>query len=147
MGAPNSLGQAQQALSIAREVDDPALLARALTACGLIAAVVRAGAAEPYFAEAIGLARAVDDRWRLSQLLAGQASAAGYAGDPIATRAPPRKDATSPTLSATGTARGCAAGASDLAQVYQGDLVGAAAQFGELVAEAKAAHDGLIEGE
>ena len=31
------------------------------------------------------------------------------------------------------------------AQVYQGDLVGAAAQFGELVAEAKAAHDGLIE--
>ena len=31
------------------------------------------------------------------------------------------------------------------AQVYQGDLVGAAAQFGELVAEAKAAHGGLIE--
>ena len=140
----NSLGQAQQALSIAREVNDPALLARALTACGGIATILHAEAAEPYFAEAIGLARAVDDRWRLSQILAGQASAASYAGDPIATARSPRKDATSPRRSVTGTARGCAAGPSDM-QVYQGDLVGAAAQFGELVAEAKIAHDGLIE--
>jgi len=31
------------------------------------------------------------------------------------------------------------------AQLYQGDLGGAAAQFGELLAEAKAAHDGIIE--
>ena len=52
---------------------------------------------------------------------------------------------TSPTRSATGTTPGSAAGASDTAQLYQGDLVGAAAQFGELVAEAKAAHDGIIE--
>ena len=35
--AADSLDQAQQALAIAREVDDPALLARALTACGVIA--------------------------------------------------------------------------------------------------------------
>ena len=35
VGAADSLDQAQQALAIAREVDDPALLARALTACGL----------------------------------------------------------------------------------------------------------------
>ena len=59
-----------------------------LTACGVIAAIVSAEMAEPYFAEAIGLARALDDRWRLSQLLACQATAASYAGDPIATRAP-----------------------------------------------------------
>ena len=47
VGAADSLDQAQQALAIAREVDDPALLARALTACGLIAAVLtrRAGPA------------------------------------------------------------------------------------------------------
>ena len=32
-----SMDQAQQALAIAREVDDPALLARALTACGVVA--------------------------------------------------------------------------------------------------------------
>ena len=36
-GAADSLDRAQQALAIAREVDDPAVLARALTACGLIA--------------------------------------------------------------------------------------------------------------
>ena len=72
-GAADSLDQAQQGLAIAREVNDPALLARALTACGLIAALVSAELAGPYFAEAIGLARALDDRWRLSQILAWQA--------------------------------------------------------------------------
>ena len=36
-GAAASTDQAEQALAIAREVDDPALLARALTACGFIA--------------------------------------------------------------------------------------------------------------
>src|SRR5260370_376264 len=58
VGAPESLDQAQQALAIAREVDDPALLARALTACGYTAAQ-NAKAAGPYFAEALGLARAL----------------------------------------------------------------------------------------
>ena len=145
VGAADSLGQAQQALSIAREVDDPALLARALTACGVIAAILRAEAAEPYFAEAISLARAVNDRWRLSQILAGQATAASYAGDPIATRALAEEgrdlaDAIGGRY-ASRLCRWCLG----YAQVYQGDLVGAAAQFGELVAEARAAHDGLIE--
>jgi hypothetical protein len=36
--ATDNVDQAQQALALAREVDDPALLARALTACGLTAA-------------------------------------------------------------------------------------------------------------
>ena len=40
-----------------------------------------------YFAEAIGLARESDDRWRLSQILASQAHGAIAAGDPIAARA------------------------------------------------------------
>ena len=38
VGAADSMDQAEQALAIARELDDPALLARALTACGCIAA-------------------------------------------------------------------------------------------------------------
>jgi len=146
VGAPeNSLGQAQQALAIAREVDDPALLARALTACGLVAAILRAEAAEPYFAEAIGLARAVDDRWRLSQILTWQATAANYAGDPIATRAPAEEGRD--LANAIGdryNSRLCRWSLGN-AQLYQGDLAGAAAQFGELVAEAQAAHDGIIE--
>jgi predicted ATPase len=85
-GAADSLDQAQQALAIAREVDDPALLARALTACGYTAGQ-SADLAGPYFTEALRLARAVGDRWRLTQILVWQATAAIWAGDPISARA------------------------------------------------------------
>jgi predicted ATPase/class 3 adenylate cyclase/DNA-binding CsgD family transcriptional regulator len=139
-GAAGSLDQAQQALAIAREVDDPALLARALTACGSIAAL-SAEVAGPYFAEAIGLARALDDRWRLSQILAWQALAALTAGDLIAGRAAAEEgrdvaEAIGDRFN-TRQCRWCLG----LAQTWQGDLAGAAAQFAELVAEAEAAHD------
>ena len=84
----DSLDQAEHALAIAREVGDPALLAWVLTACGLSAAVSHnAEGARPYFTEAVGLARELDDRWRLSLILTSQASAANSAGDPIAVRA------------------------------------------------------------
>ena len=146
VGAADSLEQAQQALAIAREVDDPALLARALTACGLIAAVLtRFELARPYFAEAVGLARALDDRWRLSQILAYQATAAINAGDPIATRAPAQEGRDlAEAIGDRFVSRQCR-WCLGLAQVFQADLAGAAAQFGELVAEAQVAHDGIIE--
>ncbi|MGB6205883.1 ATP-binding protein, partial [Mycobacterium sp.] len=87
-GVADSLEQAQQALAIARDADDPALLARALSACGYTASAQKAEAAGSYFAEALGLARALGDRWRLSQILAWQARRAIFAaGDPIAARA------------------------------------------------------------
>ena len=79
-GAADSPDQAQQALAIARELDDPALLARALTACGCIAGYFDAEAARAYLAEAIGLARALGDRWRLSQILACAGGRGGSAG-------------------------------------------------------------------
>ena len=138
----DSLDQAEHALAIAREVGDPALLAWVLTACGLSAAVSRnAEGARPYFTEAVGLARELHDRWRLSLILAGQASAANSAGDPIAVRA------------AVEEGRDLADGIGDgfnsracrfvlgSAQMMQGDLAGAVAQFGEVAAEAQAAHD------
>ncbi len=62
-GAADSLNRAQHALALARDIDDPALLARALTACGFTAAY-NAELAGAYFAEAIELARELDDRWR-----------------------------------------------------------------------------------
>ncbi len=144
VGDANSRSQAQQALAIAREVDDPALLPRALTALrpyrrrSLIAELAR-----PYFAEAIGLARALDDRWRLSQILAWQAW--GETGDPIAARAP--ADEGRDLAEAIGDrydSRQCR-WFLGMAQLMQGDLAGAAAQFAELVAEARAAHDRLLE--
>jgi hypothetical protein len=71
-------------LATAREVDDPAVLARALTACGYIAAFINPEVARRYTGEAIELTRALGDRWRLSQVLAWQAVAALATGDPIA---------------------------------------------------------------
>ncbi|OBF63043.1 transcriptional regulator [Mycobacterium sp. 852002-51971_SCH5477799-a] len=146
MGAADSLDQAQQALAIAREVDDLALLARALTACGSIAAFcTRFELAEAYFAEAIGLARALDDRWRLGQILAFQAMAASVAGDPIATRAAAEEGRDlAEAIGDRFVSRYCR-WCLGVAQAYRGDLVGAAAQFAELVAEAQAAHDGILE--
>ena len=141
MGAADSFGEAQQALAVARDVDDPALLVRALTACGYTAAAQNAKAAGPYFAEALDLARSLGDPWRLSQILAWQARGASVAGDPITTRA------------AAEEGRDLAEGIGDrfisrqcrwclgLAQTLQGDLAGAVAQFREVAAEATAAHD------
>jgi predicted ATPase/class 3 adenylate cyclase/DNA-binding CsgD family transcriptional regulator len=146
MGAADSLDQAQQALAIAREVNDPALLARALTASGYIAAfLTRFELARAYLAEAIGLARALDDRWRLGEILAWQAGTASVAGDPIATRAAAEEGRDLAEAIGDRFASRYCRWCLGVAQGYRGDLAGAAAQFGELVAEAKAAHDGILE--
>jgi len=142
MGVVDSLDQAQQALAIAREVDDRALLVRALTACGPIAAI-NAEAARPYFAEALGLARELGDRWRLSQILAWQALGEATAGDMSATRAAAEEGRDlAEAIGDRFDSRQCR-WCLGLAQLRQGDLAGAAAQFDELVAEAEAAHDVL----
>ena len=144
VGAADSIEQAQQALAIAREVDDPALLARALTACGSIAAYnTDAELAQACFTEATELARGVGDRWRLSQVLAWQA--ASLIGDPLAVRAPAEEgrdlaDAIGDRF-VSRVCRWCLA----VARTMEGDLAGAAGQFAELAAEAQAAHDGVIE--
>jgi predicted ATPase/class 3 adenylate cyclase/DNA-binding CsgD family transcriptional regulator len=143
--APVSADRAQQALVIARELDDPALLVAALTACGFIASYsYNAEATRTCFAEALDLARVLDDRWRLSQILALQAAAATIAGDPIAARAAAEEgrdvaDAIGDRFFA------CQSRASlGWAQVMQGELAEAVAQFAGLVAEAESAHDVIL---
>jgi DNA-binding CsgD family transcriptional regulator len=59
---------AQQGLEIARSVDDPKLLVRALTACGG-QALYRSDMAPQYFDEGIHLARQLGERWWLCELL------------------------------------------------------------------------------
>jgi predicted ATPase/class 3 adenylate cyclase/DNA-binding CsgD family transcriptional regulator len=140
MGAADSPDQAQQALAIAREVDDPALLARALTACGYIAHAFDAEAAGAYLAEAIVLARALGDRLRLSQILVAQAAtdnpramrAAAEEGCDIADAIGDRFDA-----------RRCR-WRLGIAQLNQGNLTGAEAQFAAVADEAEAAHDEIF---
>jgi predicted ATPase/class 3 adenylate cyclase/DNA-binding CsgD family transcriptional regulator len=142
MGAPDCLEQAQQALAIARELDDPALLARTLIACGFTAsASYNVEVARACFTEAIGLARALDDRWRLSQILALQAVGAHTAGDLLGVRAAAEEgrdlaDAIGDRFNSR-VCRFCLGSA----QMTSGDLAGAVTQFGQVAAEAKAAHD------
>jgi predicted ATPase/class 3 adenylate cyclase/DNA-binding CsgD family transcriptional regulator len=142
--AADSLDQAQQALVIARELDDPDLLARALTACGYIAAYTtytNPEMARGYFAEALGPARASGDRWRLSQILASQAAGAILAGEPIAARAAAEEGRDlADAIGDRFTSRRCRMGLG-LAQAVRGELAGAVAQFREVAAEAEAAHD------
>ena len=144
MFEPDTLDQAQQALALARELDDPSLLARALSACGYIASYTNPEVAREYFAEAIGPARESGDRWRLSQILSSQAAGAILAGDPIAARAAAEegRDLADAIGDQFGSRR-CRCGRG-IAQMWQGDLAGAAAQFREVAAEAEAAHDGVF---
>jgi len=141
-GAAASTDQAEQALAIARDVDDPALLARTLAACGFIAgAGYNAEVARACFAEAIGLARAVDDRWRLSRILALQAQGAEIAGDLLGMRAAGEEGRDlADAIGDRFNSRACRfyLGTS---QTARGDLAGAVAQLGEVAAEAEEAHD------
>jgi DNA-binding CsgD family transcriptional regulator len=141
-GGNDSMGRALQALAIAREVDDPALLARALTACGS-GAVYDPQVAQPYFAEAIGLARSIGDGWRLNQNLVWQAFGSVVMGDPIAIRAAGEEgrnlaDAIGDRFASHGCRWSLA-----VAQGMTGDPVTAVAQLGEINADADAAHDTL----
>lgn len=86
LGVPTDLDRAQKALATARQLDDPALIAEALTACGMLA-LYSADVAQQYFSEAIDLLRAADDRWRLSRIFGYLAVVGVYAGDPVSARA------------------------------------------------------------
>ena len=136
----DSMDQAEQALTIARELDDPALLARALTACCCIAGR-DPEVAGPYFIEAIMLARARGDRWMLSQLLNWQAYGAILAGDPIAARAAGEEGRDlADDIGDHFDSRQCRLWLG-WAQIMHGDLGAAGAQFGDVRSEADAAHD------
>jgi predicted ATPase/class 3 adenylate cyclase len=73
----------EEALAIAREVGDPALLMRALVARGFIAAGC-GESADALLAEALGLARESGDRGMLTHILGTQSNLAFMAGDPVA---------------------------------------------------------------
>ncbi|OBF86186.1 transcriptional regulator [Mycobacterium sp. 852002-51163_SCH5372311] len=142
VGVPERIEQANQALVIARRLDDPSLLVRALTACFGTAAFQPEEAAT-YFAEAIELARDLGDKWRLSQLLGFQAYAAMMAGQPIAERAAEEGRDLADAIGdrfASGQCRlwGIAGGRAVL-----GDLSGADAEIRALIADADAAGDAL----
>ncbi|MGO8940728.1 MAG: LuxR C-terminal-related transcriptional regulator [Mycobacterium sp.] len=135
-----SLARSQRSLAIARELDDPALLARALSSCGRVASR-DAELATPYLSEAAELARSLGDRWRLSQILYSQAITATVgAGDldtavVAGTEGRDLADEIGDRTYSRGC-RWCLYGA----QWVLGEVGEAAAQFRELMTEADAAH-------
>jgi predicted ATPase/class 3 adenylate cyclase/DNA-binding CsgD family transcriptional regulator len=142
LGGVDILDHAQQALAIARELEEPALLARTLTACGLIADQANHfEVAQASFAEAIGLARALDDPWRLSQILALQAMGGVTAGDPLVTRAAGEEGRDLAYAIGDGFNSRVCRFCLGAAQLFSGDLAGAVTQLSEVTADAKAAHD------
>jgi len=141
-GAVARMDQAQHGLEIAREVDDPALLARALTACGFIAGNTdNPQVARQYFTEAIALARALDDKWMLSHILLWQAQAAIVAGDPVTAREAAEEVRDLEDAIGHRSSSRDWRGNLGWVQLMQGDLIGAVAQFRAFVAEAEATHD------
>nr|WP_156686025.1 LuxR family transcriptional regulator [Mycobacterium sp. Marseille-P9652] len=135
-----SLARAQDSLAIARRLDDPALVLRALAACGRVAAN-NSGLAGKYLSEAEELARAIGDRWRLTLVLYSKALTAMLgAGDLDAADAAAKAGrALADEIGDRGYSRGCRWCLNGVRWV-RGDIARAEAQHRELVNEADAAH-------
>jgi predicted ATPase/DNA-binding CsgD family transcriptional regulator len=89
VAAPGDPARAQEALALARQLDDRALIVAALTACGALT-IYDATTARAYFAEAAELGRAAGDRRRLCgvcHFVAMLAMAGGSWDDPGGARA------------------------------------------------------------
>ena len=82
-GSSVDLDDAELTLAAARELGDPALVARALTACACRTGHDRESSVA-YFTEAAGIARDIDDSWWLGQTLALDAVYAILFGEPHA---------------------------------------------------------------
>jgi predicted ATPase/class 3 adenylate cyclase/DNA-binding CsgD family transcriptional regulator len=135
-----SLPRAQRSLAIARELDDPALLARALTTCGRVG-WFDADLAREYLTEAAELAHAIGNRWRQSQILYCQAFTAIMGTGDLDTALAAGREGHNlageigDQLHSMGC-RWCLNGA----QWVLGDVAGAEEQFRDLMTEADAAH-------
>jgi len=137
MGAPSRVAEAQEAVALARQLGDPALLGRALLGAGC-AAGYHAEDGRPYFAEAIALARQAGDAWTLTQILGRQAFAAYVSGDPVAGRSAAEEGmAIAQQAGDDHCARQCRTWLS-VALILQGDLRQARSMLSDLISEAEA---------
>jgi DNA-binding CsgD family transcriptional regulator/tetratricopeptide (TPR) repeat protein len=138
----DSLEDARQALAIAREIGDDALVGRALTACASTAPF-DPHAARPYADEAIEMARSSNDRGWICQVLAWRCSGAYYAGDPITARAAGTEGRDlADAIGDRFVSRACR-WALGWAEMITGDVKAAAALHQEVAAEADADSDAI----
>lgn len=143
VGDYSQLDQAEEALTIARDLGDPGLLAWALTAAGF-ARSFRPQVGAPYFREALNLASTFDDDWRLCQIYSLQAHSAYIAGDPTTLRESAEEGlALARALGDRLTQRQCRYYLG-IAQLLGGDLAAAATQGAAITSEATSANDPLF---
>ncbi|OBF91414.1 transcriptional regulator [Mycobacterium sp. 852002-51163_SCH5372311] len=143
-GVPDAMEDAERAVALARGLDDPALLVRALASCSTVA-VYDADTAPPLLTETIDRARALGDDWRLSQALAWRALEAIATGQPTQVRTHAEEGLRLADAIGDGfIARQCRTWLA-VAGWYRGDLAGAVAEFRAVVAEGQAAHDGIAQ--
>ncbi|UVO14383.1 LuxR C-terminal-related transcriptional regulator [Mycobacterium sp. SVM_VP21] len=140
-GSYDRLDQAEQAVAIARDLDDPALLSWALAACAFTNCY-SPEIALPYFHEALELAPApVPGDWRLSQIYGAYAYAAFVAGDLDTLRQAAEQGRNLAEAvgdwSASRLCRFCLG----LADLLSGELAKAATAGQEMAAEAAATHE------
>ncbi|QUR69778.1 LuxR family transcriptional regulator [Mycobacterium spongiae] len=144
VGKAADIEETEEALTIARSLDDRVLLVRALTARGC-ASLHDTEAAEPFFAEAAKLARELGDSWLASQALVRQITPALNASDLAATvkgaaRVLDAAEATGDQFAV----RHCRF-LEGIAAAMQGELAAASALLGEVIDEATAAHDAFFQ--
>jgi predicted ATPase/class 3 adenylate cyclase/DNA-binding CsgD family transcriptional regulator len=139
LGRPSGIDEAEQVLTVARELDDPALVIRALIARG------DAGGYEMSFlSEAAELARQQGDSWMLSQVLGRQALRAMARGDPVGARAAAAEGLqVAEAIGDRFSARACRVG-QGYAQAMHGGPAGAVSRFREVIDDAAATHDAVL---
>jgi predicted ATPase/class 3 adenylate cyclase/DNA-binding CsgD family transcriptional regulator len=140
IGSTEGGALAAEALGLAREIGDPALVMRALIAHGNVNAH-DSEVAGADFREAGGLARDLDDRWRLCQILGSQSVAAMSVGDHVAIDAAAREGRElADAIGDDFNGRMCRL-ALATAPTYRGEVVKAVGPLRDVLAEATSAHD------
>lgn len=137
---PIDVEEVTEMLTVARGLNDPATLIRALIAYAAVVAY-DTEAARPCLVEAAQLARDLRDSWRLSEILGMQAVAAMAAGDPNGVLVV--ADEARPIVDAIGDRFGSrqVRWATGWALSLQGDLVGGLALNREVIDEADVVGD------
>jgi predicted ATPase/DNA-binding CsgD family transcriptional regulator len=137
---PHEMALAGEAVALARQLGDPILLGRALTAAGCPAGYILEDW-RPYLDEAVEIARSANDPCTLAQILGWQSFAAGVSGDLVAARSAAKEGLA--LAEQTGNdliARQCRTWLG-CALAWQGDLHAARSLISDLVAEAGANRD------
>jgi hypothetical protein len=140
MGFSGGVQIVEEALGLAREMGDSELLIRALVAHG-VGYAHDSEVAGTDFREAGRLARELDDRWRLSQVLGWQVLAGMSVGDHVAIEAAAREGSEVADAIGDGyNARLCRLAVCN-AHTYRGEIRQAVVQLRDVLAEAIAARD------